>query len=327
MGSSCGIGRTRRRGGREASACTKDPVSRDNAERDAAQDGSCPDEIAPLFAEAEEVVSRYFRAAEGRSGAREPSRSPASATCSCARRRSPSSSSRWSPTLFGPGRENEAEEFARNILFDLAHAIGQARRAELPRADGPRRPDRAPLGRPGPLRARRLGVRRHPPGVAPVAGRDYVLLFDHPYSFESDAWLRAGKRHRLRGLHHERRLLVGLVRGRASGSPSCRPRCSAAPRRRVLPLRHGAARPHRGARAGALPARRAGRGPGRGASRHTPSPTSSPASASRRSSGTPATSWSTAWPSARRSSTRANERLRAEIEERAAGRARARSRR
>src|SRR6266852_1932162 len=28
--------------------------------------------------------------------------------------------------LYGPGREKEADEFARNILFDLAHAIGKS---------------------------------------------------------------------------------------------------------------------------------------------------------------------------------------------------------
>ena len=28
--------------------------------------------------------------------------------------------------LFGPGRERDAEAFARNILFDLAHAIGRS---------------------------------------------------------------------------------------------------------------------------------------------------------------------------------------------------------
>ena len=34
-------------------------------------------------------------------------------------------------TLYGPGRENEAHDFARNILFDLAHAVGLAS-AEMP---------------------------------------------------------------------------------------------------------------------------------------------------------------------------------------------------
>src|SRR6185369_7265225 len=31
------------------------------------------------------------------------------------------------------------------------------------------------------------------PECSPVAGDDYFMLYDHPYSFESDAWMRSGK--------------------------------------------------------------------------------------------------------------------------------------
>jgi hypothetical protein len=73
--------------------------------------------------------------------------------------------------IYGEGRGREANEFAQSILFDLAHAVGrgEVRRQELPHQDGARRSHRQALGRAHSLRPRRLGVRRHLPGVEPRA--------------------------------------------------------------------------------------------------------------------------------------------------------------
>jgi len=95
--------------------------------------------------------------------------------------------------LYGPGREDEAATFARNILFDLAHAIGKADarsfHAKMGLVD--------PIARlsAGPVHFSHTGwafVDIHAESVA-APDDSYCLIFDHPYSFESDAWIRAGR--------------------------------------------------------------------------------------------------------------------------------------
>jgi two-component system cell cycle sensor histidine kinase/response regulator CckA len=96
--------------------------------------------------------------------------------------------------LYGPEREREADEFSRNILFDLAHAIGKSDarnfHGKMGLAD--------PIARlsAGPIHFSHAGWAfvDIDPTSHPAPGRDYYLLFDHPYSFEADAWLRAGKK-------------------------------------------------------------------------------------------------------------------------------------
>ena len=96
--------------------------------------------------------------------------------------------------LYGEGRTAEADEFARNILFDLAHGIGKS--------DGEFYAQRNKIEEPlakmaaGPVCFAHTGwARVHLDPSSIVAEDDsYVLVYDHPYSFESDAWLRAGVR-------------------------------------------------------------------------------------------------------------------------------------
>jgi len=96
--------------------------------------------------------------------------------------------------LYGPGRKGEAHDFARNILFDLAHAIGKsdanAFHAKMNLTD--------PVARlaAGPILFSHSGwafvdidERSHP-----TPDENYTLLYDHPYSFESDAWLQEGRK-------------------------------------------------------------------------------------------------------------------------------------
>jgi signal transduction histidine kinase/ActR/RegA family two-component response regulator len=96
-------------------------------------------------------------------------------------------------SLFGEGREAEADEFARNILFDLAHAIGKsdARNFHIKmKLDDPV----ARLSA-GPVHFAYSGwalVDISPESRAEPS-EDYALVYDHPESFESSAWLAAGR--------------------------------------------------------------------------------------------------------------------------------------
>src|SRR5215472_5250788 len=86
---------------------------------------SVPEPISAPFAAAEQVVSRYF-------GLRHDDPEHGSIEISGERYvlvRAASLSVEFFSLvqdLYGVGREREADEFARNILFDLAHAIGRS---------------------------------------------------------------------------------------------------------------------------------------------------------------------------------------------------------
>jgi signal transduction histidine kinase/predicted hydrocarbon binding protein/ActR/RegA family two-component response regulator len=92
--------------------------------------------------------------------------------------------------LFGPGRESEAHEFARNMLFDLAHAIGKSD-AEKFHAKMHLKDPIAKLSA-GPIHFAYTGWAFVDilPESNPSTGKDYCLVYDHPYSFEADAWVR-----------------------------------------------------------------------------------------------------------------------------------------
>lgn len=96
--------------------------------------------------------------------------------------------------LFGEGRQVEADQFSRNFLYDLAHALG--------RADARRFHDRMALQAPlhrlmaGPVQFAFTGwatVRLLPESVL-VPGPDWLVVYEHDGSFEAEAWLAAGER-------------------------------------------------------------------------------------------------------------------------------------
>jgi two-component system, cell cycle sensor histidine kinase and response regulator CckA len=96
--------------------------------------------------------------------------------------------------LYGAGREQEADRFARNLLFDLAHAVGKADaqtfHAKMNLAD--------PISRlsAGPVHFAHTGwasVVLHAESRATLDESQFRLIYDHPSSFESDAWARAGE--------------------------------------------------------------------------------------------------------------------------------------
>ncbi len=95
--------------------------------------------------------------------------------------------------LYGMGREEEADAFARNLLFDLAHAMGRsdakAFHTKLGLTD--------PVARlsAGPVHFAHAGwalVDIHPDSQ-PSPDEHFFLHYDHPASFEAQAWLDSGR--------------------------------------------------------------------------------------------------------------------------------------
>ncbi|HSD90738.1 MAG TPA: ATP-binding protein [Kofleriaceae bacterium] len=90
--------------------------------------------------------------------------------------------------LYGEARSNEADEFARNILFDLAHAIGKSDarsfHAKMNVSD--------PIERlsAGPVHFAHTGWAQVEISAdsRPSPDDEFYLLYDHPYSFEASAW-------------------------------------------------------------------------------------------------------------------------------------------
>ncbi|HEU5059083.1 MAG TPA: hypothetical protein VFU21_21265, partial [Kofleriaceae bacterium] len=151
-----------------------------------------PPGMEELFVRAEEVVSRYFR-----DRVDDPSRGTIEVFGErYVLVRAASLSVEFFQlvsSLYGEGRQKDADDFARNILFDLAHSIG----ASDARNFHSKMDLRDPIARlsAGPVHFAHSGwafvdifAESHP-----TADRDYYLVYDHPYSFESDAWLRAGR--------------------------------------------------------------------------------------------------------------------------------------
>ncbi len=154
---------------------------------------SVPAPMAELFSAAEAVVSKYFR---------ERKDHPEHGTIEISGERyilvrAASLSVEFFGLvreLYGADRAAEADEFARNILFDLAHAIG--------RKDAKRFHEKMGLEDPiaklsaGPIHFAHAGWAFVTifPESRPTPDEEFFLLYEHPYSFESDAWLRAGER-------------------------------------------------------------------------------------------------------------------------------------
>ena len=151
-----------------------------------------PPEHEPLFARAEEVVSRFFR---------DQRADPERGTIEIVGERyvllRGASLSvelvKLAEELYGPGREDEAAAFAHRILFDLSHATGKSDAQSFSLRMGLSDPlERLSAG---PVHFAHTGwANVHIlPESRPVAGDDFYLIYDHVSSFESDAWIRAGK--------------------------------------------------------------------------------------------------------------------------------------
>ena len=96
--------------------------------------------------------------------------------------------------LYGETRVREADEFARNILFDLAHAIGKSDA----RSFHEKMQVTDPIERlsAGPVHFAHTGwaLVEISGDSRPSPDEDFYLLYDHPYSFEASAWTTRGDR-------------------------------------------------------------------------------------------------------------------------------------
>jgi hypothetical protein len=99
-----------------------------------------------------------------------------------------------------------------------------------------------------------LGLRRHPPRLESQRWRRLLLAL-RPSLFVRGGRLADAEGRRVAAgptaqdlprLHHERRLLVGVVRGGVRSRARCRRGPLPGPRRRGVPLHHGPAPSHRG---------------------------------------------------------------------------------
>ncbi len=151
-----------------------------------------PPEMEPIFAKAEKVVAQFFAARR---------HDPSKGTIEIAGQRyvlvrAASLSVEFFALLedlFGADNEAKANDFARNILFDLSHAIGKS--------DAKSFHDKMGLSDPiarlsaGPVHFSHAGWAfvDISPDSRPLPNEDYYLVYDHPFSFEADAWIQSGR--------------------------------------------------------------------------------------------------------------------------------------
>ena len=151
-----------------------------------------PKEFEPLFEKAEEYVRRFFS---------NRTDDPTKGTITVYGERyilvrAASMSVDFFETirdLYADQGEEEAANVARSLLFDIAHAIG--------RMDARNFHEKMCVEDPiaklssGPIHFAYSGWAFVDilPESRPSPDEDYYLIYDHPFSFESDAWVRAGK--------------------------------------------------------------------------------------------------------------------------------------
>jgi len=152
-----------------------------------------PKDMAPLFEKAEKVVSSYFK---------QKREDPSKGTIEIHDQRyvlvrGASLSVEFFELVkgyFGRERENEARKFALNLLFDLSHAIGKADAKNFHESMDLEDPI-AKLSA-GPVHFSHSGWAfvDISPESRPTPDENYYLIYDHPYTFESDAWIKSGKK-------------------------------------------------------------------------------------------------------------------------------------
>jgi signal transduction histidine kinase len=154
---------------------------------------SVPESIAPIFRKAEDYVRRYFA-----DRADDPERS--SITISGERYilvRAASMSVEFFDlvtSLYADKGPAEAGSVAKNLLYDLAHSLGRADA----RAFAAKMHVTDPIEKlsAGPIHFSFAGWAFVDISAdsRPSPDEHYYLLYDHPFSFEADAWLRAGRK-------------------------------------------------------------------------------------------------------------------------------------
>jgi two-component system cell cycle sensor histidine kinase/response regulator CckA len=155
-----------------------------------------PRAIQPLFRKAQEYVSRYFA---------QKVESPRQGTISISGERyillrAASMSVEFFDlvtSLYQDKGAQEATSVASNLLFDMAHAIGKADARAFHRRMGVTDPIEKLSA--GPIHFSFAGwafVNIFAESN-PSPDEDYVLVYEHPFSFESDAWRKRGRQSEL----------------------------------------------------------------------------------------------------------------------------------
>jgi two-component system cell cycle sensor histidine kinase/response regulator CckA len=87
----------------------------------------------------------------------------------------------------------EANRTAKSLLFDVAHAIGKSDARNIQRKMGVTNPIEKLSA--GPIHFAYTGWAYVDifPESNPTPDENYYLIYDHPYSFESDAWIKKGE--------------------------------------------------------------------------------------------------------------------------------------
>ena len=151
-----------------------------------------PDQFAAVFRKAQAYVSRYFKKMK---------RDPATGSIEIFGERyilvrAASMSVEFFDTiaaLYGPLGEAEAQTVARQLLFDLAHALGKQDARNFFRLMDLKDPvDRLSAG---PVHFSHAGWAFVDIAAesTPSPDDNYYLLYDHPYSFEAAAWQARGR--------------------------------------------------------------------------------------------------------------------------------------
>jgi predicted hydrocarbon binding protein len=154
---------------------------------------SCPAPFRPMFERAQAYVEAYFRNRDER---------PQEGTIEIGGERyilvrAASMSVHFLDfikSMYPALDESEAIEASSSVLFDMAHVIGQADAKNFHRAMGVTDPI-AKLST-GPIHFAYTGWAFVDilPESSPTPDDDFLLLYDHPHSFEADAWLASGRK-------------------------------------------------------------------------------------------------------------------------------------
>ncbi len=151
-----------------------------------------PEQFEPLFRKAQEYVSAYFSRKK---------EDPATGTIEIFGERyilvrAASMSVDFFDTIrniYSAEGEQEAVNLARSILFDIAHTIGKTDARNFHRKMDLKDPIEKLSA--GPIHFSHTGWAYVDIAAesSPSPDEDYRLVYDHPFSFESDAWMQAGR--------------------------------------------------------------------------------------------------------------------------------------
>jgi PAS domain S-box-containing protein len=152
-----------------------------------------PEQFEPIFQKAQEYVSTYFS---------QKKEDPSTGKIEVFGQRyilirAASMSVDFFDTIKGMFKdwgEEKASEMARNLLFDVAHAIGKMDARNFHQRMGLKDPIEKLSA--GPIHFSHTGWAFVDISAEskPTADENYYLIYDHPFSFEADAWEKSGKK-------------------------------------------------------------------------------------------------------------------------------------